>query len=271
MKFILSVCVILIHIPASIEPEFYSAFIKPLLTRFAVPCFFIISGWFMNGRNIRVGCVNQFKRLLPLTIISTVIFYAIFGCQELDKWDIINLLLYNSTDKFGYHIWYLYAYLYILAIFYLLEDSKVKYLFVLIPILLGIEICLGKYSILIMGKTYPHIYCRNFLVTGLLYFLIGYALKYYENRIPRYLQRHNILLIMISIFSLTTLVEKLILMYFQVEAPRECYLSTPFLAIAIFMYFKQLQLRNNIFSQIGRKYSLYIYVTHPALINAFLV
>lgn len=264
LKLILSILVILIHIPPSWESIYYSIYIKPALTRFAVPCFFIISGWFLFGNNSSVRAIKSLKRLIPITLFSSVVFYIINGLPKLYKWDIQNLILYNSTDQFGYHLWYLYAFLYVLIAVAAFNNRIWKIGFYLLPLLLCTELCLGKYSNIVFGRAFPVIYCRNFLVTGFTYVLLGGLLKKFELQLNR-----KILLVLILFFAFSTIFEKYVLLQLGLEAPRESYISTPCLAIAVFLFFKDLIIGESRLTEIGNKYSLWIYIIHPAILKLF--
>lgn len=261
----LSILVILIHIPASWESETYSLYVKPFLTRFAVPCFFIISGWFLYGYDSRRKSIQSLKKLFPVTILSCLAFYILKGFPEITKWDIWNLILYNSTDQFGYHLWYLYAYLYVLIIIAVFNHHIWKIGVFLIPLLLCAELCFGKYSNLVFGREFPFIYCRNFLVTGLTYVLIGGFLRKIDLHPNR-----KYLLVLSLVLAITTILEKYILIKTGVEAPRESYISTPFLAVAVFLLFKDIPIRKSLLTEAGKKYSLWIYIIHPAILNVFI-
>lgn len=261
----LSILVILIHIPASWESETYSLYVKPFLTRFAVPCFFIISGWFLYGYDSRRKSIQSLKKLFPVTILSCLAFYILKGFPEITKWDIWNLILYNSTDQFGYHLWYLYAYLYVLIIIAVFNHHIWKIGVFLIPLLLCAELCLGKYSNIVLGREFPFIYCRNFLVTGLTYVLIGAYIRKNDLQLNR-----KLLIVLISFFALSTIIEKFFLIETGLESPRESYISTPFLAVAVFLFFKGMQIKKSFLTEAGKKYSLWIYIIHPAILKMFI-
>ena len=64
------------------------------------------------------------------------------------------------------------------------------------------------------------------------------------------------------LFSLTTLMENHLLVWFDMNAIRDHYLSSTFLAISL-LFLSIKQTNANILSILGEKYSLYIYIFHP--------
>lgn len=163
------------------------------------------------------------------------------------------------------------AILYVLIIVYLADKIKIrKYLYFFIPILLIVDIIFGKYSILIFNKEFPYIYIRNFLFVGLPYFLIGDLLYKNKDKLLNKFSLKN-LIILIIVFTITTLLEKYFLISINMNATRDQYISTTFLSITVFLL--ALKAKNVddkfIFAIIGRKYSLYIYIVHLMIINLY--
>ncbi len=110
------------------------------VTRCAVPCFFIISGWFIYSADLgkmRERLMKSIKRVGWILLWSTVLFAVVklgscylhddFSCW---RGSIKYFLLFNP-NPFYYHLWYLAAYLYVLIIVFLLarywKISLLKY------------------------------------------------------------------------------------------------------------------------------------------------
>ena len=69
------------------------------------------------------------------------------------------------------------------------------------------------------------------------------------------------------LFSVTSLIEKTILLNLEKSPAREHYLSTTFLAFCLFMFVVSSKgIKPNLLSKIGERDSLYIYVFHPLLL-----
>ncbi len=131
LKALCAVLVIIIH--ANMYGYWY---IEPI-ARCAVPCFFIISGFFIyipdNISDTQWGdkLKRNMKRILYITLWSTVLFAVvdyIFAFSpppsdyntSLERFAKVIL----NENPFGAHLWYLSAYLYVLAIVYCLWRYK---------------------------------------------------------------------------------------------------------------------------------------------------
>lgn len=180
---------------------------------------------------------------------------------------ILQFVLFNESP-FGAHLWYLGAILYVLIIIFLFEKKWHRQkLYPLIPVLLLFDLALGKYSLLLFGQSVPYFLIRNFLFVGLPYFLIGDMLNTRNIKI----KPKNSLLLSI-VFIITTLTERFLLGYFNVNAVRDHYISTTLLAISVFLSAVHFdKKRNNIIYDglcyTGANLSSGIYILHPVFIT----
>ncbi len=272
LKFICAVLVVMLH-----TESVYQDLILPI-TRCAVPVFFMISGYLLyNGKEIgkerlKRNIVTIAKIMLWSTLLFAVLkeFMALYHgylfLPNAKEW--IDFIVLNE-NPFGFHLWYLGAYLYVLLIVGFVDKyDKWNYLFMLIPILLAGDLIFGKYSLLLLNKEYPYIYVRNFLFVGLPYFALGALLKTKAVKISsvnKYLLSGGVIL-----FSLTSMIEKYILLYIGKSPIREHYISTTFLAVCLFLLvLSSQQKRSSIISRLGEKDSLYIYIFHPLFLIYF--
>lgn len=158
------------------------------------------------------------------------------------------------------------ALLYVLIIVFLLK-SNYKRLRLLIPILLLGDLVLGKYSLMILGREFPFIYCRNWLFVGLPYFLLGDLIK--EKWKYETLKNRTLYLLMIG-FAVSNLLERYVLVLWGINGHRDHYVCTTLLAISLFLLF--LQYKGNTMESIaklGRKHSTMIYIIHPTFISLY--
>ncbi len=251
------------------------------ITRCAVPCFLIISGWFLyneDKQKMRDRIKKSIRRITMLLLWSTSVFAVVKLTLSLRTHDFSYLsfdalwkfVVFNE-NPFGFHLWYLGAYLYALVVvLYLCKCKRLKALAALTPPLLLTDLFLGKYSLLLLGYEPPYIYVRNFLFVGLPYLTIGLYLKRYSRMI---LSHHNIKTfsaIGVILFSVSTLAEKWFLVSQGCNATRDHYLSTTFLAISLFLLFVTTEsTKENWMSKIGKTESLYIYIFHPLFLIFF--
>ena len=128
---------------------------------------------------------------------------------------------------------------------------------------------LGKYSILLLHREYPYIIVRNWLFVGIPYFSIGMWLNDKKPLVHKLFDINGKLKlsVMICAFSLTTLLERYMLVSHGLNAKRDHYISTTVLAVAVFLIFVLfISKEETIVSRIGKKDSTWIYVLHPIFI-----
>lgn len=278
LKFLCAFLIVCIHCPfPGIVGEYFTA-----LTRIAVPIFFMITGFFYTNIVHKKCEKEQIKKIFRLEIEANLL-YLLWKCfyatvSGNDVWEylskvlstksIIKFLVFNESP-FNGHLWYLGAILYVLLI--VLGTEKIgakKILYVLTPFLLAGDLILGKYSLLFFHREFSYIIVRNFLFVGLPYFCIGEFLRDWKKRIE-----NRKLVLLVALFSCTTLLEHYILVQRGLNTTRDHYISTTFLAMAVFLLFKEVYSRHRVTSverwaaQIGRDYSTWIYIIHPILIT----
>ncbi len=277
LKAISTFMVVCIHAPF---PGIVGTIIIPL-TRMAVPLFFMITGYYYSSTKERNHVNKQFYKILQLFIGANLLYFLwklVIICFknssitiELTKMfsvkSILKFILLNESP-FGAHLWYLGAILYVLLIVLLFEKKwNREKLYPIVPFLLVADLVFGKYSLLLFGQTIPYILVRNFLCVGLPYFLIG-----------DWLYTHSITIrpgkarMYICVFTFTTLIERTLLGVFSLNAERDHYISTTFLAV--FTFLLALQHENvyankglSVLSSVGAKLSTNIYILHPIVIT----
>lgn len=234
------------------------------VTRCAVPCFFMISGYLLfNGQSVGVERLKRgIRHILGIMIWATVLYAvcketdsALDGTYYLPSWtDLLNFVVFNE-NPFGYHLWYLGAYLYVLFIALLADRySKWKYLFYAIPVLLSCNLILSH---ALPVETYSHFYIRNFLFEGLPYFSLGAFLKT-ERCAWLFRISHVKWFWLCVLFAVTSELENL-----ETGVLKEHFVSTIFLSVSLFVLMVSFkQDRPTLISSLGAKYSLYIYVFH---------
>ena len=291
LKAICAFLIVCIHIPfpGTIGDYF------TVLTRIAVPIFFMITGYFYIDTVKRGRELYQIKKIFILVVSANLIwllwdafcaairsgmgsFFNRFTVKNLLKFLILN------ESPFSGHLWYLGAILYVLIIVLIADRLHCrKIIYFLIPLLLIGDLAFGKYSIVIWGQEFLYIIVRNFLFVGLPYFCIGQIIR--NGKIFRRIReiRKSYLCLIICIFAATSLMERFILVCTGMNAIRDHYISTTFLAVAVFMFFLKGNESDNIIASdrqnenkvmrvlriIGRRYSTWLYILHPMFITCF--
>ena len=114
LKFICAVMVVCVHVQSPV-----TVCLQPVL-RCAVPIFFMLSGYFLNYHSNGLKIRKQIRYIGKILLLSTLLYIPLsvattsFDCAiELFSWEkIIRILLLNE-NPFGFHLWYLQAYIYI--------------------------------------------------------------------------------------------------------------------------------------------------------------
>lgn len=278
LKSVCAFLVVCIHVPF---PGATGSVITAL-ARIAVPIFFMISGYYYADIVKKGTQYNQIKKIAILTINANLIFLiwtyisAVFKNESLHSlttslFTTKNLLkfLFLNDSPFAEHLWYLSAFLCVLLIVLIADKAKCrKVLYCLIPFLLIGDLLLGNYSLVIFKFQLPLTIVRNFCFVGIPYFCLGCLLRKHHTRLKNI--SNYVLISAIVFFSATTIFEKGVLNSMHIISPREHYLSTTFLAIALFIYAIKVPFKGsfvtNIAALIGKKYSTWLYIIHPIII-----
>ena len=279
-RFFAAFLVVTIHIPF---PGKIGYIVGPL-SRIAVPFFFMATGYFLWQKKVDLKKIQtQICKIFKMVILTNL-FYLIWNIvlSFIDRKSIFEYIagffsLYNlkntilfDASYFSGHLWYLSALLYLLIIYYfILKTNTLHYSRKIIILLLLIDLVLGKYSIVLLGREFPYQYVRNFLFVGLPYFLIGGILHENIERLERKKMSRLVIVLLCAFFGGTSVLGKYVLLRYHVSATREHYLSTTFLVFAIFVFLLQYKdwFKDSFFEKAGREYSLIIYIIHPIIIE----
>lgn len=102
---------------------------------------------------------------------------------------------------------------------------------------------------------------RNFLFTGLPFFLIGGYIAYKRETFEK--TNKKCMVAAVLVFMVTSLLESYFLSRNNLTANKNLYISTIPLTICLFTLFQfHVKIKENLFTRIGRDDSLYIYIFH---------
>ena len=194
LKLFASYMVVFIHV------LFYgqAGIVFDALARFAVPLFFLISGFYsyqITTKKIRKRILNTFALLIFATLSYTAfniltyilnnnageIIYYFRLYKNVDN--LVKLLVFNIPIS-AFHLWYLYALLYVYIIFYILTALRLneRVIFIISFLLLLLQVLLGE-VLSAVGIVLPTPFVRNFVVTGIPFFGMGLIAKKYEKQL----------------------------------------------------------------------------------------
>ena len=260
--------VVIIHLYPSFKAWNY---IEPF-ARTAVPFFFIRSGYFLYDDD---SCIRRERikkhtvRLLKLIVLSNLLYFA---------FEIINNAMNNALGEFigrcfspqylailvlfnmpewANHLWYLNAYLYVLMLYPLiLKVSERAHIYVASALLL--VACIPAYSMLLpFGPLHP-VLVRNFLFTGLPFFMFGTLIKKYGAESLRKLP------LWIAVAAAGVLAERLFLIKTGLYTKSEMFVFVALLTVLLFVWaVKHPNFgHGDVLDRIGDKYSMYIFINH---------
>ena len=247
LKLFAAYCVIFIHINTQVKAPTKISFPYAAImafVRFAVPLFFITSGYFsykISSDRIK----TRLKRTGILILISTIIYFAWSCFQErillghsLHKYLDVALSYKNLADfvfleqnPFGVHLWYLNALFVIYVVFYFYtalqkNEQKPKYrpLYIIAATLFCV-FNLVSVKLLANKHELPYLTYRNSCLMGLPFFATGLFLRQYRDRIFEKFKLKKTTLI-VAIIACIAISAVQVIAYGK---PTEC---PPFIAIA---------------------------------------
>ena len=275
LKLLAAYMVVFIHVP------FYGVFgsTANALARFAVPLFFLVSGFFsynitpkkIGKRILHIFSLMIFAILL-YEVYKTVLFLGRGDPQGLAEYfsiytdPVMWVKLFTLNQPFhGNYIWYLPALIYVYFSHYLCIVLKIKdkVIFIVSFVLLVIHIILAE-GLLIFDFRIPESVIRNFLLMGLPFYGMGLMARKYEER----LQRTPMPVAMgILVFGIAaTLLSRMFI------GKNELYLGSVFVLIAlviVFIRFKDVKYPKAL-TELA-ECSTYIYIMHILVRDTLLI
>lgn len=270
-------CVLVVFIHISFPGDF--GYYVSAIARFAVPFFFMVSGYFAykeNGNGLHI--FKQLKKIILLALLSVSLYFIFSYIISIytrnlnfiqDTFNFQNLkyfVLFNSLPV-GSHLWYLFSLIYVYIIYYLskyvFKIDKILYIF--IPILL-LSCILIEYFVVFDFIFYKNIVFRNFLFIGLPFFMLGNLInKYKDSYFIKLLE--NKILLFFSLFGLL-----IVLFEAYCSDYMDLYFGSILLSSSIFLYgIKNGSAINaeNMVCKFGKNYSLGIYIVHCVFISLY--
>ncbi|MDO4600704.1 MAG: acyltransferase [Eubacteriales bacterium] len=244
--------------------------------RFAVPFFFMISGYFCWRKDGNAGmripgkirhtfflCVTSFGFYIVWEGILHIIEgkSLVLWFQELfEKENIRNFLYYNNTTDIKWHLWFLPALLYCYILFLAAEKLRVQKLAeFLIPVLLLRHFYMEEAAVF-MGKEYRVMEFRNYLYTGFPFFMAGYWVHRHQETLKKYL-KNSMIYLGIALGIVLSVGE-----YFFL-GQMELFTGSVILTFSLFFLgvIKERGKAPSFLAEIGVKYSFFIYLFHLAV------
>lgn len=196
LKLLSSYFVVFIHC------EFPGVFgvIFKTLARFAVPYFFLCSGYFLYGAQPE-SIIKKLLRTVKMFLITYLIYILIDVASYMNKHDLEGLFAYFHNflefEKLGkfilfnqppmyIHLWYLIALFYVYAIYYYIVKYNVSdFLTMASAVILLFLHLLIAHILLVFEISFSSCYIRNFLFVGYPFVSIGRMMKKYQDKFPK--------------------------------------------------------------------------------------
>ncbi len=288
VRIIAAVAVVMIHtdpfISISSDVEFY---VINILTRFAVPFFFSVTGFFFfsklkyeNGKLKKCKENNKmFFQFMKRILILYTLWSLVYLCIYLPSWIISGFpftdLFIDFTLSFffrgvHYHFWYLLAIIYAIPILYLImRFFKIKFLIIFLIVCYLISLASSSYSWLIemfTGINLEELRPKNIftlsLPRGLA--LIGIGLVFSIKKII--LRKKVQIICLIACFIMLTLEVWINYYFFNNTTVSYMIFTLPF-SIFLFNFVLNFNLEGNPQTYLNlRKISSFIYFVHPIFI-----
>ncbi len=244
-------------------PGCFGVFVQ-CISRFSVPFFFMVSGYFCYPRE-RVNIKKKVKHI-SIVILGAIAFYLLVTPiyetgYSLTLQSVIKWLVFNVPPYIASQLWFLFALLYDYLLFFLVENKvsrKLLYSAIPIGIILYILLAQGAH---LAGITIPNLIYRNFMIEGFPLFVFGFYIHEHENKLKI---TNNILVIILVISTLLCPVERVIMgRDFGINIVSFPQVTALFLLGVNNHGFGKRKLLN----RLGAKYSMYIYIIHPAVLH----
>lgn len=240
------------------------------LARFAVPLFFLISGYYSYQISPK-KIIKRTRNSLNLFIFATVCYIAFsvlflllegnvggvveYFSRYLNIRALINFFVFNMPFS-SPHLWYLLSIIYVYVVFYVVTVFRFneKVVFSISFLLLFLHILLGE-CLSSFGIVLPVLLLRNFALLGIPFFALGLFVKKHENKfykIPDYIP---FFAFMIGVF------ESILSRY--IFGKNELYIGSLFILFAVVTVFiKYSSVKYPLFFDSLSGCSTYIYIFH---------
>lgn len=237
------------------------------ICRIAVPCFFMISGFFFDPENFQLRWT--LRKFFPCILAGMLCYLAksvIFEPETLSEIFSLRslyILVVFNHPLWAEHLWYLLAMCYTYLTASATADWQLrKWAYWAIPGMLIFNLLAGEFSHFLAGEAFPVYYSRNYLFFSLPFFLIGRLIGEKE----KFLDTVGKKLVGIGI-GVAGLVLSL-LEYAVTRQKPDFTVGFLFMSVSVFYFAKEYNVLPCWLKKVadaGRRYTLFIYIMHPLI------
>ena len=239
------------------------------ISRFCVPLFFMVSGFFCFKSEPRsvADSLRKVKHIAKITLYACIFYFCFilllqhfsggvslsFDLRQFFVW-----LLFNNTFWVAGQYWFLFALLYAYVFYFAFElNGRRKWAYCLAVVMFVVYYVLAQGMHLADIHIHNYIY-RNWLVEGFAYFMLGHWIHEHQARIT--IDNRTLLLVIVA-STLLCLPERYLL-----GRDYGVNLCTLPQVVALFVYAVKNPTRHQGYlQQLGKKCSMYVYILHPAV------
>jgi surface polysaccharide O-acyltransferase-like enzyme len=230
-----------------------------LSTRWAVPFFFMCTGYFLNKKIINgklefYRIQNNLVHLISILLVTTILFSPLAIIRYDLVFHVANLFL-----GVYYHLWFvgamIFGYVFIWYSYYIGRSKFLPWISVFILVM---NLLSSSYNVFIGIDLGADLY--NFLIS-IPFMYIGLAAA--KLKLNKSLRPVLIVLIVVG-FLLQFLEASFIFDHIKPDRfDHKILIGTIVLSVALFLLSATINLRENVLSRLGQKNSLFIYLYHP--------
>lgn len=266
-------------------PHYVADGIIQAMFRFAIPLFFVISGYFCDTTD-REALDNKMpakcKHILLISIIGSMYYFvcqmiiALFGDSHgnmTDVWDrlyymfsskaLFEWIVFNQ-DPFVNVMWFTFALLYCYLLVWLINRANLwDKVFWVIPVLIGIHMVMGNFAPL-FGITISKLYYRNFLLFGLPFVLLGIWIRRNKEMLLRCFP--------VKLCALGMLAGPILsVCEWFIFGRCELFFGSILFIMGAFIYalHRPEKKKKSVITKIGDQHSLFVYIVHSSVIIVF--
>lgn len=245
------------------------------ISRFCVPLFFMVSGYFCFKPELIIGDgsllnINKKVKHVLIITINACLFYTIFKVimalagndvsWTISKRGLFTWAIFNQPAWAGVagQYWFLFALLYT-YVFYgiLMRLGWLKLAYWLAGAMFIVYVVMAQ-GMHLAGIGVPNMIYRNWLVEGFAYFMLGHWIHHNQDRLKF---DNKILLTIVLVSTLLCWVERYLMgRDFGVN------IVTIPQVFCLFLYaVNNPTLHKGVIQEIGKRYSMFVYIIHPVV------
>lgn len=237
------------------------------IARFAVPFFFMVSGYYCFRRDY-LGVTGGGKKIFHIVRITffAYLFYIIValldnillgGSNQFDfsKSHILHVAIYSVPYNVPAQLWFLIALMEVYVLYLIVDFLQARTIAYVIAALAFLAMVLLAQGAWMMGHSLSADYYRNAWIEGFSFFTLGYFLHDKQDK----LNIGNKTLLIIIFFSvISSIVER-----FVCGRIFAVHLSTYFLVTSLFIYaINNSDKHAGVIQRIGKENSMFVYILH---------